>query len=244
MAQVQLGAFMRLQHLAVGILAGALVIAAPAAAQNTDVRGKWSVQADGRTCTIDLTGDSMFGAFRASSFGCSGDLFSVNRYNIRGSQIVLLGIGDKELAVLNARGDELTGRTTSGSSVYMRRAGAPPIVASQPFGGWGSGANGGRNCITYGSQNRCATSFEMQTPAAGSYVQTLTNLNVRRGASLSQPVIGTLGPNACLRVNECRNTSEGVWCEVERNGELGYIVKFFKPPNGQSELMTFANSCR
>lgn len=230
---------MRFQHLAVGVLAGVLAIAAPASAQNTDVRGKWSVQADGRSCTVDLTGDSMFGAYRASSFGCSGDLFSVNRYNIRGNQVVLLGIGDKELAVLTARGDELTGTTTSGSRVYMRRAGAPPVVASQPSGGWG----GPQNCIVYAGQNRCATPFEMQTPRAGSNVQILTNLNVRRGASLSQPVIGTLSAGACLRVNECRNTAEGVWCEVERGGELGYIVKFFKP-NGQPESMTFANGCR
>ncbi len=204
---------MKILRLAAGCAVAALAFATAATAQNTDVRGKWSVQADGRTCTIDLTGDSMFGAFRASSFGCSGDLFSVNRYNIRGSQIVLLGIGDKELAVLNARGNELTGRTTSGSSVYMRRAGAQPEVASPPSGGWGGG-NGGRNCTTYGGEGRCATSFEMQTPPAGSYVQTLTNLNVRRGASLSQPVIGTLGPNACVRVTDCRNTSDGVWCEV------------------------------
>lgn len=230
---------MKFRRLALGLVAAAAAMSAPAVAQKFDVRGKWSVQADGRSCTIDLTGDSMFGAYRASSFGCSGDLFSVNRYNIRGSQIVLLGIGDKELAALNARGAELSGRTTSGSDVYMRRAGAPPVVASQPFGGFG----GPRNCIAYGDENRCATPFEMQTPAAGSYVQTLTNLNVRRGASLNQPVIGTLQPRECLRVNECRNTSEGVWCEVERNGELGYIVKFFTPP-GRPERMTYDNRCR
>ncbi len=236
---------MRLQDFAAGALVCALAVAAPAMAQNTDVRGKWSAQADGRTCTIDLTGDSLFGAYRASSFGCAGDLFSVNRYNIRGNQIVLLGIGDKELAVLTARGDELSGATTSGSRVHMRRAGAPPVVASRPSGGWGSGGGwGGRQgCVTYGDQNRCATAFEMQTPAAGSHIQPLTSLNVRRGASLSQPVIATLQPGACLRVTECRETSEGVWCEAEKNGEPGYVVKFFKP-DGRPEMMTFANGCR
>lgn len=227
------------------ILAAAAVVAVlstGASAQSMDVRGKWNVQQDGRTCTIELFGDQMFGAYRASSFGCAAELFSVNRYTISGGRITLLGIGDKRLATLDMRGSELVGATESGGTVTLRRAGAPPVVTAQPsWGGPGYGPAAG--CVTHGFENRCASQFDLQAPAPGSQVRTLTMLNVRRGPSLSQDAIGSLPQNACVRVEECQTTSEGLWCRINLYGQSGWITKVVQNRQRPGSLITYANRC-
>lgn len=217
----------------------AVALAAPAASQSVDVRGKWTANVSGRTCTLDLSGDTMFGRYRGSSFGCQGDLFSVAGYQIRGGQVVLVGMGDRDLATLTPRGDELVGTTASGAQVTLRREGAPPVVSARPgFGGQGGG------CVAYGQNGGCAEPADTRAPMANSSVRTLTVLNLRGSPSLTGPLLGAFPRNACIRVFECRRGGDGAeWCRTELLGEQGWIAKQVSRPNGGGQMITFTNRC-
>lgn len=232
---------MRISTWAAALVATVGVAATSVAAQTIDLRGKWTASTDGRSCTIELFGDQMFGAYRASSFGCSAELFSVSRYTVSGGRVTLLGIGDKRLATLDLRGAELTGATESGASVSLRRAGAPPVATAQ--GPWSQPRGAAAGCVAHGSERRCASQRDLQAPTPGSQARTLIRLNVRAGPSLSQNALGVLPQNACVRIEECRTSAEGLWCRIDFYGQSGWITKVVPQPNAGGSLITYTNAC-
>lgn len=237
--------------LAASLLAVAVV--GPALAQRGgDVVGKWKVEAAGmsgsnQTCDVELKATESFGAYGASSFGCSGDLFGVSKWRVRGSQVVILGMGDRELAVLTLRGDQLVGTDKSGRPVVFSRAGAPPRVPNadrgsnggrdggqwggqwngggQRDGQWNGGGgsrDGGRSCTTEGDSGRCAQPSSMRAPAPGDSIQTLmaANLRERPGAGRT---LGVVPKRACLVVDDCVRADGVLWCRVDHGGQIGYV---------------------
>jgi hypothetical protein len=234
---------MRIRIMAALIACG-LLGAAPAATQGNDLRGRWTADTGGRTCAVELGGDQMFGTYRASSFGCQGELLSVNGYRIQGRDIVLTAIGGRELARLSSRGGQLLGRTSGGAELTLRREGAPPVVADR---GWGRGPRDGGGvapCVTYGPENdRCATEAELALPAPGSSVRTLNMINLREGPGMDYPQIGALPRNVCTRVGECRTTDDGAWCRTELLGREGWVAKVAPRTNPTGYAMLLANRC-
>lgn len=69
--------------------------------------GKWQLTdgSQGRTCTIDLKRDQSFGMYAAWTSLCStSDLFQVNRWQLRGTEIVLLDLSGAPKASLRPTG--------------------------------------------------------------------------------------------------------------------------------------------
>ncbi len=227
-----------------GVLATLLAVlpaASPTIAQTADLRGSWQADVGGRTCSLTLGQDNGFGRHQASSFGCAGDLVSLNGYGVRGSEVVLLGIADKELARLRLRGDQLVGTSASGDRVFLRRAGAPPILRSGRPGPFYGGAQG---CIGFGKENRCAGPADLEAPAFGASVRTLTQLNLRTGPAFSEAILGTFPQDVCIRVGECRRNGDGLWCRTDLLGKEGWVVKVSPDANGGRPFATYANGCR
>ena len=235
-----------------GALAASLLLAAavagPALAQRGgDVTGKWKVEAAGmsgatQTCDVELKATESFGAFAASSFGCSGDLFGVSKWRVRGGEVVILGIGDRELAVLTRRGDQLVGEDRSGRPVVFTRAGSPPRVPNAAGGQWGSqwGGGGSPTCTVLGDSSRCAQPSAMRAPAPGDSIQTLTSANLREHPG-SGRTLAVVPKNACLVVDDCVRADGAMWCRVDHAGQVGYVRQTAER-NGQRSLV-FQYAC-
>lgn len=230
-------------------LAGALAMlgaAASASAQRGgwEVAGDWTAQGETGmgTCKVTLTEREWFGGWQASSFGCSGRLFGLGKYRIEGSELVLLGMGDREAGRLRMRGGVLTGMDADGKPLILSRAGAPPrlpsggAVAAPRGGGW----SGDRDCVRYGDSDRCATRREQAPPQ----LRLLTLANIRDRPSFDGAVVGTAPKGTCAAVRECVTERGATWCRIQWEGAGGYVVQV-APPAGErrSATLVFTAGC-
>jgi len=243
------------------IIGGLAALAVSAAAvgafaqRGGDVSGDWRAQHTGssgsvQTCDVTLTNQDWFGAWKASSFGCSGELFGVDRYRIEGDEIVLIQGMSSVKARLRMRGGQLVGTDARGRSVSLARKGSGPVVppgrpggGDRPGGGgWDSGDNGwsgGRDCVRHGDADRCATRAEMAPPQ----VRVITRANLRSQASLNASVVTTLNRGTCVAVQECRQQGGDLWCRVQADGYNGYLIQIGRVPNSNQRVLVFKNGC-
>jgi hypothetical protein len=236
-----------------------LGLSATASAQRQDIVGTWRMQGTGignmsTSCDITFTTQEMFGSYVASSFGCGGALFGIDRYRFEGSDIVLMQINTPR-AWVRLRGGQMVGADDKSNAVTLTRKGpapgASPRPAPRPGGGggrpsgdWDSGNNSGGwddgGCIKHGDSTRCATQAEMAPPQ----VQTLLRANLRTSANLSAPVLQKLDKGTCVAVQECRQQGEQLWCKVQADGATGYMIQISPNINNPREkLLVFKNGC-
>jgi hypothetical protein len=244
---------------ALGVAAAVAVsaIAFGASAQRGgDVSGEWRAQHTGssgsvQTCDVTLTSQDWFGAWKASSFGCSGDLFGVDRYRIEGDEIVLIQGMSSVKARLRMRGGQLVGTDTRGRSVSLARKGSGPVVppgrpgggGDRPGGGgWDNGGwngGGGGDCVRHGDSDRCATRAEMAPPQ----VRVITPANLRSQASLNSSVVTTIRKGTCVAVQECRQQGSEFWCKVQTDGYSGYLIQIARSQSSNQRVLVFKNGC-
>lgn len=235
--------------LAAGVGLAICGLAASASAQRGDILGDWRAQHTGsgggvQTCDIGLTDKDWFGAFRASSFACSGDLFGIDRYRIEGDAVVLVGAGNQVKARLRMRGDRLTGTDAQGRDVTLTRKGAPPSLPSRG-GGWdrdrdqgkGGGWKGGGNCVRAGDSERCATDEEQRPPQ----VQLTTTYNLRSQPDADSSTVLPLRYGSCVAIVECRSQGYDLWCKVQADGAAGWVPQVTRR-EGQ-KVLVFKSGC-
>lgn len=229
------------------IVAAALGTLMPTAfaRDSQDVSGKWKVEADSafgrKICNIDLRDTEMFGAYSASSFGCSGDLFSVHKWQVRGRGVVLMDAGQNTLATLRLRDDELLGRDKSGKRVRMWRAGSrkgTSVPQARRDKAWGRNDD---RCIYNPRERSCASRRDLRAPRPGDHIGITTLSNLRARPRPDARVVGTLRADSCPVVNECRRENGVLWCKVGTFGHDGYIRQTFQR-SGRT-LLLFAPGC-
>ena len=222
--------------------------AASAQRGGLDVTGDWTAQAAGavgmQSCKITLTDKDWFGAFQASSFGCSGRLFGIGKWRVEGSEVVLLGVADQPAARLRSRGGALVGTDSGGKPLTLSRAGAPPRLPGGPP--WndrpGQGQAGGwdRDCVRHGDGDRCATREEMQPPQ----VRLVTRANMRSGPGFDNPVAATIPKGTCVAVESCATERGDLWCRIRWEGGRGYVVQIAPDTaDPRSRILIFKNGC-
>ena len=227
-----------------------LLSAAGASAQRggMDVVGEWTARGDGvgmGTCKVTLTDKDWFGGWQASSFGCSGKLFGIGKWKVQGSDLVLLGIGDKEAARLRQRGGVLTGTDGDGKALTLSRGSAPPSLPSArrddgPRPGPGREFDLDR-CVRYGDSDRCASRADMAPPQ----VRMLTLGNVRdRPSFQGTTVLGTAPRGTCAAVRECVTEQGTTWCRVQWEGPNGWVAQT-APDRGDpnARILLFKSGC-
>lgn len=241
----------------IGGLAVLAVSAVGASAQRAEVTGDWRAQHVGssgnvQTCDVGLTTQDWFGAYKASSFACSGELFGVDRYRIEGGEVVLVQGMSTVKARLRMRGDRLVGTDAKGREVTLTRKGAPPTVPSRGGGGggngggWDDGPRGGGwddgrgQCVRHGDSDRCATAAEMSPPQ----VRVITRANLRSAASKDASVVTVLNKGTCAAVQECRQQGDQLWCRVQVEGATGYLLQISRSTNNPSQrVLVFKSGC-
>lgn len=218
-------------------------LAASASAQRGEILGEWKTG----SCTVTLTDKDWFGDWKASSFACQGDLFSVDRYRIQGDSLVLVGMGAPK-ARLRLRGDQLVGTDNSGREITLTRKGAPPSLPSRGGGngggGWdrgdnrgnGGGRNGG-NCVRHGDSERCATEEEQRPPQ----LRLVTSYNLRAQADADASTLAPLRKGTCVAVLECRGQGHDLWCRVQAEGAAGWVPQVTRR-DGQ-KVLVFKSGC-
>ena len=219
-------------------------LAAGASAQRGEVLGEWRAQHTGsggntQTCDIGLTDKDWFGAFKASSFACSGELFGIDRYRIEGDVVALIGAGNQVKAKLRMRGDRLAGTDAKGRDVTLTRKGAPPSLPSRG-GGWDRDKGGGRaggNCVRAGDSERCATQEEQLPPQ----VQLTTTYTLRNQPDADSNTVFPLRKGTCVALLECRHQGYDLWCKVQAEGAAGWVPQITRR-EGQ-KVLVFKSGC-
>ncbi|ESR24063.1 AprI/Inh family metalloprotease inhibitor [Lutibaculum baratangense] len=105
-------------------LGGAAAAPATNAATPATYAGTWQMSdPSGRACTIDLKNTSVGGTYQAWSSMCSGELFGIQKWQLRGYDVVLLDLMGKPKATLRAtQPNRLDGTVAaSGERVSMWR---------------------------------------------------------------------------------------------------------------------------
>lgn len=238
--------------IAAGVGLAFCALAAGAAAQRGDVLGDWRAQHTGagggvQTCDIGLTAQDWFGAWKATSFACSGDLFGIDRYRIEGDAVVLIGMGSQVKARLRMRGDRLVGTDAQGRDVTLTRKGAPPSLPPRggdrgprgeaPGGGSNTGGWNGGGCVRHGDSERCATGADMAPPQ----VRLVTTYNLRTQADADSSPVNPLRKGTCAAVVECRNQGPDLWCKVQAEGPAGWVPQVTRR-DGQ-KVLVFTGGC-
>jgi hypothetical protein len=232
---------MRLKSiLAAGVGLTFCALAAGASAQRSgdwgaDILGDWRAQHTGsggsaQSCDISLTDKDWFGAFKASSFACSGDLFGVDRYRVEGDTVALVGAGGQAKVKLRLRGDRLTGIDSQGREVTLTRKGAPPSLPAG--GGWSGG-----DCVRHGESERCATEEEQRPPQ----LRLITTYNLRRQADPDASVVLPLRKGSCVAVSECRHLGYDLWCRVRSADYEGWLPQVTRRDDGR--VLVFKSGC-
>jgi len=106
------------------LLGGGVAQSAPARQpQASDYAGTWRLDVAGKQCDLTLQAPGGRPSGTASTFGCLGtDLGNVTGWSLRGREVILTGLFDKQLAVLRSTGgNRLDGRTPNGSTLTAWR---------------------------------------------------------------------------------------------------------------------------
>ncbi|WP_349357889.1 AprI/Inh family metalloprotease inhibitor [Stappia sp.] len=111
---------------AVAMLLGGSGIAPSAPARQPgagDYAGTWRLDVAGKQCDLTLQAPGGRPSGTATTFGCLGtDLGNVTGWSLRGREVILTGLFDKQLAVLRATGgNRLDGTTPNGSALTAWR---------------------------------------------------------------------------------------------------------------------------
>ncbi|MCE3289035.1 MAG: hypothetical protein K0R83_1047 [Caulobacter sp.] len=229
--------------LAAGVGLAICGLGASASAQRGDILGEWKTGG----CTVTLTDKDWFGDWKASSFACQGDLFSIDRYRIQGDALVLVGMGGPK-AKLRLRGDQLVGTDNSGREITLTRKGAPPSLPSRGGGNGGGGWDRdndrgkdggwkGGNCVRAGDSERCATQEEQLPPQ----VQLTATYTLRNQPDAGSNTVFPLRKGTCVALLECRHQGYDLWCKVQAEGAAGWVPQIARR-DGQ-KVLVFKSGC-
>lgn len=237
---------------AIGIVCVCVTAGAALARGDTDVAGKWKARATGmsgsvQTCDVTLKKRQSFGQYQASSFGCSGTLFGVSKWQIDGRRVRLLDAFGKTLATLHLRDGRLTGHDAKDKRVTLYRPGSDAgtsIPDRRRHDGWGrpGGDHRDRDCTVYADTGRCARHDDLRAPRAGSHIRMLAKTtNIRMFPDFDSDVVRAVKRGACFKVDECRRHNGARWCRVHRRGVSGYVVQTFS--RDDETMLLFREGC-
>ena len=87
-----------------------------------ELLGAWTVSSGGANCQIFLTLTKWSGGYRAASRACPGNLKSVQAWDVKGKQVVLVNQSGATAATLFRSADSrYDGSTSSGSAISLSR---------------------------------------------------------------------------------------------------------------------------
>jgi len=201
--------------------------------------------ADGMTCAMSLESDApeTDSKLAITTKNCSTPLAGVKGWDIQQGQLGFYDSAGTRVATLGGSQNRITGEldATERGLVLERAQGDE---STQKI----AAAIGRHRCIYVGMSQKCADPAELRKPAmteeGGTYgsVGIIVNLNVRDQPRSNAPVVGTLPTGACLKVNFCTSTSDGIWCRA-RFGERNGWVRKTALRQDEWPVLTFLNSC-
>ena len=225
--------FRPLQCLAVMVLSLGLAASAQGqdrAALVAAFSGEWfvfetSIRSGENPCEIELGATTTAeGRMPVNVGACAPPLADVTGWDIEGAQLVLYNAAGGRLAELGGNQQRITGvRLPAGDGLILeRRAGDEASAALAK-------AIKRHRCFYLGYGTDCAETADLARPAfdagTGADVSVLVQLAVRSQPRRDSVVLGTVPAESCLRVDQCLNASDGLWCRARFGETVGWLAK-------------------
>lgn len=174
---------------------------------------------------------------------CVSPLDTVSAWDIDQNQLVLYAQQDVLVARLGGNQNRVTGDVqNSFSTMVLERPTGDPYQVNF------SAALKKHRCIYLGYSPTCGTSEDLAEPimteegGVVASLEILVRLNVRDQPRRNSQVVGTLPPQACLKVNYCTTASDGIWCRARFGEASGWVSKTALRQD-EWPVSTFRNGC-
>lgn len=243
----------RILAIAAGLMLG-LVFSGSVSAQTEEefvaaFAGQWQVYdglyGDGdQRCSITLSAEAadndIVGDYALATSACKFELAGLSSWRIVEGQLALLNQGEP-VALLGGNQVRLSGSSGIGAPIILDRISEPafidPVAAARDQSG----------CYYLGFTDTCAEDAQLQKPSVASSgasprVNVLVNLNARTEPRNDAAVLGVVPSNSCIVVDVCADTSDGVWCRADFDGQNGWLKKSALRQETWP-VVTFVNQC-
>lgn len=196
----------------------------------------WGLEAFGDVCPVTFERQQLPGGgmqrIRHQSRSCRGGLGNIIGWTAEGdgSTYLFYDRAGQILGRVDAiGGGAYAGVFGDGDTLEMRYIGdsRPQGHGQVQTAPQGSGAGEAMRCRVYAGTRQCAEAYDIGEPDA-SQLMPVVRLNLRFSSNLTSQIVGKVDRGACYQVYRCREepfADERMWCEVQLEGQTGWILK-------------------